>query len=171
MKAFVRTMLLSILVGFNLACGSAGGSDLEDLARIREMYEDYRKDFPSVSGATAEELRERISDATVALVDVRTPEEQRVSMIPGAVTAEEFEADRERYRDVLVVAYCTIGARSGRYAGDLEREGFNVRNLEGGILSWTHAGGELTGPEGSTRKVHVYGRRWNLAADGYDAVW
>jgi len=145
-------------------------SDAEEVVRIREMYGGYRKDFPDVPGITAEELL-KLSPQDVVLVDVREPEEQQVSMIPGAITAEEFESDPEKYRGSLIVAYCTIGARSGRYAAKLIDDGFDARNLEGSILSWTHAGGSLVGPAGPTKEVHVYGPTWSLAAEGYHAVW
>ena len=92
-------------------------------------------------------------------------------MIPGAISRDDFDADRARYAGSRIVAYCTIGARSGEFAAEIQQQGWKVRNLEGSILAWTHAGGELVGPDGPTKKVHVYGRRWNLAADGYEAVW
>jgi rhodanese-related sulfurtransferase len=144
---------------------------MDEPARIQQMYEGYRTDFPDVPGVSALELGEQAAEKALVLVDVRTPEEQRVSMIPGALTQEEFEAGREQYRDASIVAYCTIGARSGKFAAEQMKQGFHVRNLEGGILAWTHASGPLVGPDGPTRKVHVYGRRWNLAADGYESVW
>ncbi|MCB1021671.1 MAG: rhodanese-like domain-containing protein [Bryobacterales bacterium] len=135
------------------------------------MYENYRGEFPEVRGISVEEL-ERLAEAEeMVLVDVRTGEEQQVSMLPGAITSEQFRANRERYRKSVVVTYCTIGARSGSYAAELLHEGFDVRNLEGSILAWTHAGGDLVSPNGPTRQVHVYGRRWHLAAEGYEAVW
>ncbi len=173
MRVLDRTALLLILpLMFFAGCGTkAGGSDADKAARIAKMYADYSKKFPEVSGISAEELQRTEQERKVVLVDVRTPEEQAISMLPGAVTQEEFEARLDDYRDSLVVAYCTIGARSGEYAAKLAAEGLEVRNLEGSILAWTHAGGELEGPDGPTRKVHVYGRRWNLAADGYEAVW
>lgn len=146
--------------------------DAEQVVRIREMYDGYRKDFPNVPGITAEELMQLQLVGDVVLVDVREPEEQKVSMIPGAITLEAFEKARENYRDSHIVVYCTIGARSGRHAIELIEENFDARNLEGSILSWTHAGGGLVGPTGQpTKDVHVYGPTWNLAADGYHAVW
>jgi hypothetical protein len=34
------------------------------------------------------------------------------------------------------------------------------------------SGGELADATGApTRRLHVYGERWNLAADGYETVW
>jgi rhodanese-related sulfurtransferase len=45
----------------------------------------------------------------VVLVDVRTPAEQNVSMIPTAIRKETFERTRDAYTDHTIVAYCTIG--------------------------------------------------------------
>jgi len=168
---FVAPTVLVTGMLFSTGCGaSAGGSDAEKSKRIEEMYAEYQKDFPAVQGLTADELISGQGD-DIVLVDVRGAEEQAVSMIPGAITQEAFEADRERYGSARIVTYCTIGARSGKYAAELQAAGLDVRNLEGSILAWTHAGGDLAGPDGPTRKLHVYGRRWNLAADGYEAVW
>ena len=47
--------------------------------------------LPGVPELTADELRQLQSKQEVVLVDVRTPDEQVVSMIPGAITASEFE--------------------------------------------------------------------------------
>jgi len=149
-----------------------GDANAAKREQIEQLYQRSKRKFPEVGEITAEELRERraAGDALV-LVDVRNPPEQAVSMIPGAVTAREFESDAERYRGSTVVTYCTIGHRSGIYARKLEAKGWNALNLKGAILSWTHAGGELAGPDGATRRVHVGGARWNLAADGYEGVW
>lgn len=159
-----------MLLGWSCGAASAG-SDAEKLARIAAMYADYRKGFPDVPGVSAQELAALQANGEVVLVDVRTAEEQAVSMIPGALTQEDFEAERKRYEGSRIVTYCTIGARSGEYAAELQADGLKVRNLEGSLLAWTHAGGELAGPEGPTKKLHVYGKRWNLAAEGYEGVW
>lgn len=172
--SYGRTMAgwLAAAMMLGWSCGgAASGTDAEKRARIERMYAEYSEDFPQVRVVSAQELAELRGADDVVLVDVRTPEEQAVSMIPGAVTQEEFEAEREKYAGLPVVTYCTIGARSGEYAAKLRADGVDVRNLEGSILAWTHAGGELAGPEGPTKKVHVYGKRWNLAAEGYEAVW
>ncbi|MBI1355612.1 MAG: hypothetical protein GC160_14840 [Acidobacteria bacterium] len=152
-------------------CAEAPASDAEAQVQIRRMYEDYRADFPAVEGVSAAEALRLADEDAAVFVDIRTPEEQAVSKIPGALTAEQFESDRESYRGRLVVAYCTIGARSGKYAKQLQADGFDVRNLEGGVLSWTHAGGPLVDDHGPTPRVHVYGSRWNLASSAYQAVW
>ena len=183
----------------------------------------------------------------VTQVDVRGCEEQAVSMIPGAVTKEFFEAEvlpqlraQTSQAAPLVVPYCTVagfwdlffgrfmilylihcafflhsifgveegakhnsnqvGYRSGIYAKELvEQHGLqNVRNGEG-VIMWTFDGNGLvqppagpSGPAGpvtrsealgrsvtddsvaeqaalqnETRRVHVFGKPWDMAAEGY----
>ncbi len=163
-----------VLVATTSACGTPQemptGND-EKVRRIEDLYDGYIASFPEVPAVTAVEFRQRLADGEILLVDVRKPEEQEVSMIPGAMTREEFESRADELRGREVVTYCTIGYRSGLYAQELRAEGWDARNLRGSILSWTHAGGPLAGPDGPTRRVHVYGERWALAADGYEQVW
>ncbi len=127
--------------------------------------------LPGVPELTVAQLRQLQSQEEIVLVDVRTPDEQVVSMIPGAITASEFEDNRRSYEAATVVTYCTIGGRSGRYAKGLVDAGMKAFNLRGAILAWTHAGGELIDTEGPTRRVHVHGRKFDLTADGYESVW
>lgn len=162
-------MALATVIG---GCAERQAEGADTLATIESMYDEYRERFPDVEGLTADSLRALIDTEGVVVVDVRTPEEWGVSMIPGAITREAFESDPDRYAESTVVAYCTIGARSGQFADEIRRQGFDVVNLEGSILAWTHAGGPLVDPAGNaTTEVHVYGERWNLAADGYTAIW
>lgn len=147
-------------------------TDEEKREHIARAYAGSRARFPEVPEITAEELLERLGDDDLVLVDVRRPHEQEVSMLPGAVTQETFEANLGDYEGKTVVAYCTVGHRSGLFVQDLMRRGrWNAYNLVGAILSWTHAGGPLESAEGPTKRVHVYGRRSSLEAEGYEPVW
>ena len=132
-----------------------------------------RADHPDVATIAAAALREALPTGNFVLVDVRTDKEREVSTLPGAITAKDFESRLEELvaEGRTVVAYCTIGARSSSYARKMGRRGVKVLNLEGSVLAWTHAGGDFVSKTGPTRRVHVYGRRWNLAADGYETVW
>ena len=106
------------------------------------------------------------------LVDARTPEEQAVSMLPGAITQQEFERRAEDFKGRRVVAYCTIGYRSGEYTEALRADGWDAHNLSGSILAWTHAGQPLETPDGApTKRLHIYGPKWDLAAEGYETVY
>ncbi len=92
-------------------------------------------------------------------------------MIPGAITQQEFEQRQESLRGQMVITYCTAGYRSGLYAKKIQKEGWRVRNLEGSLLAWSHAGGPLVGSEGPTKRIHVYSADWSLEASDYDPVW
>jgi rhodanese-related sulfurtransferase len=112
----------------------------------------------------------RPQDRPAVLVDVREPHERRVSMLPGAISQQEFERDSARYRSWVVVPYCTIGVRSGLYTRALRQQGFEARNLAGSALAWAHAGQMFEADGKPTRRVHVYDADWNLLPRGYEAV-
>lgn len=165
--ALVVTGLL--VLGGVLVPMACGQDAKEQTKAIEDMYKDYKRSFAEVPDVEPVELMVD-ADKKVLFVDVRSPEEQAVSMIPGAITQKEFERDAEQYRLRRVVTYCTIGYRSGLYAKDLRKEGWDAHNLRGSILAWVHDGGELVNGAGKTRKVHVYGPKWDLLPAGYEAV-
>lgn len=106
------------------------------------------------------------------LIDVRPEAERRVSVIPGAITSEAFEANPEAFEDRQLIAYCTAGYRSGIYAQQMKSQGYEVLNLRGGILSWCQHEQPLADNDGKdTHKVHVYGKMWNLVSAPYEGVW
>jgi len=155
-----------------------GGSQAERLTdaqkkeRLEALYQGYEKSFPSIESVTVEELVElQQGSRQVVLVDVREPEEMKVSMIPGAIDAETFQRQAQSYREAIVVPYCTAGYRSGLFTQELQKAGWDVRNFEGSILAWTLAGLPLEDAEGPTKRVHVYGRTWDLAAQDFSSVW
>ena len=165
------TCLALLAAAAATACAGEAGSE-EEMDKIAEMYAQARTAFPEVPDISPAELLRELPEDRYVLVDVREPHEQAVSRIPGALTVDEFAARRDELRDREVVTYCTIGARSGRFAAELLRDGWEARNLAGAILGWTHVGGPLVDGDGEpTRRVHVFGRRWSLAAEGYEEVW
>ncbi|MBZ0113530.1 MAG: hypothetical protein K8J08_13790 [Thermoanaerobaculia bacterium] len=169
------------VVGLSLTIGAVAASCLPSPPRteaekakvLEKMIQDTRTKLPEVAEITAEDLRHRLAAGEdIVLVDVRKPEEIAVSTLPNAITKVEFEGRREELKDRTIVTFCTVGYRSAYAAKDLSEEGFEVLNFSGSLLSWTHIGGELVDPEGRpTRRLHVYGRRWDLAADGYVTEW
>ena len=40
---------------------------------------------------------------------------------------------------------------------------------EGAVVTWKH--GKLYDRDGETLRIHVYGRKWDLAPRGYEAIW
>ena len=160
---------------------TSSSTDAEKDARWRAMYSGCVSYFPAVRGASVAELLALQRAARdeggprVVLVDCRSASEQRVSVIPGAITQGALQANMEQ--PLVVVCYCTIGFRSGLHAKALQQEhggddALDVRNLEGSLLAWAHAQQDLEDADGqSTRKLHVYGKRWDLAPQSYHTTW
>lgn len=149
----------------------ASMSDMEKHQRVIEMYTDYRKDFPKVLEIDADAAIALLADPNVVFVDVRNPEEQAVSMIPGAIGDKGFRANLDNYRGKRIIAYCTISYRSGKLAAKLARKGVTVINLRGGLLGWVHAGGPLVRGQQPVKCLHVYGRKWDLAPAEMETVY
>ena len=77
-------------------------------AEIERLFEEFAPKFPGAPEITAEQLRRDITSGAkpVVLVDVRTEDEQDVSVIKSALRKSEFEARKEEFRQShVVVAY------------------------------------------------------------------
>lgn len=146
-----------------------------ELEEINRLFAEYRADFPGVAVITVGELLALEPVQPVVFVDVRPDRERNVSRIPGSVSRREFERtlkdDEDAYVGYTVVAYCTIGYRSGEYAEKMQKKGVEMLNLQGSILAWVHAGQPVEDRDGPTVRVHVYGKPWALLPEGYEAVW
>jgi rhodanese-related sulfurtransferase len=144
----------------------------EKRGRVADLYGRFRETlFPRIPDLAVTELVRLRQSTRVLLVDVRAPREQEVSMLPDAVRVTDFERQESPHAGATVVAYCTIGLRSGLYVRKLLARGWQAFNLAGSVLAWTHDGGDLVSGPCPTRRVHVYEAEWSLEADGYEAVW
>ncbi|MGA9538203.1 MAG: rhodanese-like domain-containing protein [Desulfobacterales bacterium] len=158
-----------------LIAGSATGdnslSDAQKKEVVYAMYAGYKKDFPAVKDISPQQAMALLKTDEVVFVDTRKPAEMKVSMLPHAITRNEFLNHPEKYAGKTVVGYCTVSYRSGVFAREMDEKGFSVRNLEGGILAWTLEGGKVYDENGKeTNRIHVYGKKWNYAPAGYKAV-
>ena len=145
--------------------------DMEKKKIVYGMYADYKKDFPGVKDISPKRALELLGDDAVVFVDTRKPSEMRVSMLPNAVTRDAFLSNSNHYSDKTVVAYCTISYRSGKFAEEAARKGIRIFNLEGGLLAWVLEGGKVYDAQGESKRIHVYGKKWNYPARGYESVW
>lgn len=144
-----------------------GGPAIEniDTGTLSKMLAEQRKaeTIAKESGAT-------LAPADFVLVDVRSDAEVNVSVIPGAITKAQFEKDRRRYADRLVIPYCTVGVRSGAYAKRLAKDGMKVKNYKGSILKWVDAGLPVRTLQGKpTNRVHTYSNRYRVP-ENYEQV-
>jgi len=153
-KMGVALAIVLLLPGFHWSM-ILGELDWEKVNRVID------EDFPSIRQLTAEQLRSMLSAGEpVFLVDVRDPEEYRVSHLPGAVLASEWHPQRQD-SGALIVAYCSVGIRSAAYLLDLQQQGFrNLYNLRGSIFQWANSGYPLEAEGRRVEKVHPYNARW-----------
>ena len=153
------------------AMGDNNLSDVQKKEIVYAMYADYKQDFPTVTDISPHQARKLLKKDAVVFVDTRKPAEMRVSMLPHAITQSEFLDHPEKYAGKTVVGYCTMSYRSGVFAREMAEKGISVSNLEGGILAWTLEGGKVYDQNGEeTNRIHVYGKKWNYAPAGYEAV-
>jgi rhodanese-related sulfurtransferase len=125
-----------------------------------------------------EALHARLSAGQdVLLLDTRSPDEYRLSHLPGAVRVD-WEAWRPAAIDSLsrervVVAYCTVGWRSEQVTERLRAAGFDRSyNLYGSIIAWSNRGYPLHNARGhATEKVHTYSRSWARYLEQGEAVY
>jgi rhodanese-related sulfurtransferase len=138
---------------------------------VYEMYSEYkRKDFPTIQDISPRQAMKIMQEKQVIFVDTRKPAEMKISMLPHALTKEEFLQHLTRYKDMTVIGYCTISYRSGLFAKEMESKGITIYNLTGGLLAWLLEGGKVYNAEGETRRIHVYGKKWNYPPDGYESI-
>jgi hydroxyacylglutathione hydrolase len=97
----------------------------------------------SYATAKPEQLRSAIENGHTTLLDVRAATEFRAGHIAqarhqflGALHKSLGQLDRNK----PVIAQCQSGARSAIAASFLQRAGFQVTNLAGGIKAWMDAG-------------------------------
>lgn len=173
-KGNARPLLLIVLIlvtasGFCRADEPL--SDKEKKTAVYAMYEGYRtKDFPDVPDIHPKEALALLESQPVVFVDTRTKDEMAVSTLPEAIPPSTFLGHSAHYKNKLVIAYCTIGYRSGKFAQEMKSNGVQVRNLAGGILAWVLEGGKIHNTDGETKKIHVYGKQWDYPAAGYSSV-
>lgn len=166
---------LGILAWLGPAAGSAQAlmslNNQQRQKAVLELYANYKRCFPEVPEVTPAEARKLLQEDQAVFLDVRPVGEHRVSKLPGAITAAEFLECPNTYRSKTVIAYDTIGYRSGLFVDKLRKEGVGMANLQGGLLGWLHAGGKIYDDNGcETRRVHVYGSIWNYAPAGFETL-
>jgi sodium/bile acid cotransporter 7 len=134
--------------------------------RRERLAEACRLAFPHAPIIRPHEFLRKRAQAPWDIVDARSDRERAVSILPGAVTADDAH---DSGRPVLV--YCTVGWRSGALVTQLRDEGVRAFNLWGGVTAWAAAGQPFVTPEGqSTRKVHVYALPWDVLPPEYESV-
>lgn len=133
----IRKLLFILPLGFSLTAMSCStNTDQLETQQEKEVI---------VIAVNVTEFAELLKKDEGQLLDVRTPEEWALGSIKGASKINFFEANFREQLNKLdktkpVYVYCKSGGRSGKAAKQLEKKGFTVYNLIGGISAWKAAG-------------------------------
>lgn len=98
----------------------------------------------SSSSISVEELKKEMkNDKDIVILDVRTEQEfvGEMNKIPEAVhiPLQEIETrynELEKYKDKEIMVICRTGRRSGIACDFLKTKGYNVKNVEGGMVKY-----------------------------------
>jgi rhodanese-related sulfurtransferase len=99
--------------------------------------------FTRTPGTDAAALAQRLGERSVHVLDVRQPSEWRHGHIRGSQNLPLMQIKRRLEtipRDKTIVTVCASGHRSNAAARTLQRAGYKVENLKGGMHAWTRAG-------------------------------
>lgn len=120
----IALMLLALMTA---SCQSSGDQSAQ------EGFEDL----------TVAEFQQKMDEADVIVLDVRTPEETAAGTVPGAkeidFRGDDFKEKLEALdKDETYLVYCKSGGRSSSACSMMEEMGFKrVYNLVGGYTAWS----------------------------------
>ncbi len=93
---------------------------------------------------TASELKQRLDNQEVLLIDVREPAEYRSECIDGAclIPIDEINVEKLSSAQKPVVIHCRSGKRSAELCAKLltSNPSLDIASLEGGMIAWNQAG-------------------------------
>jgi len=94
----------------------------------------------TIPAISVQDLKEKLQDNKVLVLDVREPFEHDIARIEGSLLVPLGELSshiNEIPRDKEIVVMCKSGTRSAKATEFLRQQGVqNVYNLEGGINAW-----------------------------------
>ncbi|MDQ3766139.1 MAG: rhodanese-like domain-containing protein, partial [Actinomycetota bacterium] len=130
------------VVTFWRSLQAIAGNQVSDVERLARAYLGERDGLEAV---TREELKKRLRNKDVFVLDVRPPEEFDAGHIPGALSipvAELKRRLRELPKDKEIVAYCrgqycSFAPKAVRY---LTGKGYKGQMLRDGLPDWASAG-------------------------------
>jgi len=163
--------LFGIALGSAAVLGLGGALFITKTERGFRLFLDwmYERGFADVPLISPDSLAAALAGGNPPLLlDIRSPDEFATSHLKGArrvdpdALADLEEADLDGAdRDQPIVAYCSVGYRSGIVARQLHELGFtNVRNLYGGIFLWHNQRRPVWSGDSVVAHVHPYDWMW-----------
>jgi len=104
-----------------------------------QQYQNNAHKLATLSEVDAREASQLVESGRVRVLDVRRATEYAERHIHGAINIAHTRLPSrmdEVPADATLLVHCLSGARSARAASYLQRAGFEVMNLKGGIKAW-----------------------------------
>jgi rhodanese-related sulfurtransferase len=143
-----------------------GSPHANEMLDLNEMIDTVHRKFPDVKHVDTAAVEQLLkNNDAVQIVDVREPEEFKVSHLPGAINVPPESSDEDILAKIKpdhpTVVYCSVGWRSSEMAERLQATGrTNVVNYAGSIFAWANAEQPLESSGGATKAVHPYDKHW-----------
>lgn len=123
--------------------------------KMEEFYDRIKQNsFPDTPDVTYEDIQNMGENCI--LIDCRNSKERSYSMLPNAITKEEFQQRKYEIlaKDIPIIPYCAIGGRSGKYAKEMKEiyEECDIFNYKGSFIDWCHNGGSVVNKLGEPTK-------------------
>ncbi len=135
---FIFTLLM--LFTFSNCCKKEGVNQSTTTAPIEKRIE------TKIERVNPKEYLKRMEAIKVQLVDIRTSKEFKQGHIENADNMDVLDSSFVKYiskyqKDIPVYVYCTAGGKRSQDAAKILKEnGYNVVNLDGGLVEWTKKG-------------------------------
>ena len=126
----------------------------------------YKNTVPTIQ--PVELYKKILKGEKIYILDTREQKEFAISKIKGSIHIGydnfNLKSTNGFKKDITVIVYCTIGARSENIGYQLKQEGFNsVYNLYGGLIYWKNQGYPIVDQNGTeTENIHVYSKEWGV---------
>jgi rhodanese-related sulfurtransferase len=140
--------------------------DLSDEDFLFQKVSSIEKQFPETNHMP---IGQYMILSSAQPVDVREDKERKISIIPRAISLSEFEKNKDQYKGMNIVFYCTVGYRSSQVAEKYSKD-FRTHNLSGGILGWVKEGHDVLREDKEVKEVHVYSEEFNYLPAKFTAV-
>lgn len=117
----------------------------QQLAQVERALDEYRTRRHEFTGITAGELKDRLDNDELVLLDVRPTLEYETAHIQGAISLPWDEVSQGQWElplDKTIVAYCRgpYCVYADEALAFLVQAGYHVARLEEGVLEWQEAG-------------------------------
>jgi len=111
------------------------------LAGFSCVKKDVKVSNKKTYSLSAKKSLEYYNNSNSIFLDVRTEQEHETNHISGSILIPLEQIDSRanelmRYEGKDIIVYCRSGRRSERASTILRGYGFDVMNMEGGILQW-----------------------------------